>query len=331
MEESSAVGGRASGRMRLRRGSRTFVERARDSGVLIGFIVLCGALSLASPDFVTSNNLLNILDQSAALGIIACAGTLVIIAGGFDLSTGAIYALTGLIAAEIAQSASPWLGFGLALLAGVALGAANGGLVTVLRINSFIATLASSLVIRGTALVITGGFLVAVEKPSFQTLGLDEIFGIKVSVWLFAFVFLICTLLLSRTTFGRAVYAVGASPAAARLSGIRIGWVQATTFMLSGLAAALAGIIAASRVSTGQADAGQLLELQAIAAIVIGGTSIYGGEGAVWRSVVGVLLLAVIGNGFNILGVDPLYQSIVQGGVIILAVAVDAYSKRATI
>jgi ribose transport system permease protein len=154
--------------------------------------------------------------------------------------------------------------------------------------------------------------------------------GAKYSVWVFAAFFCITAFLLARTTFGRAVYAVGGNPEAARLSGIRVGLVRGACFALSGLAAGIAGVLAASRTSSAQADLGSGLELAAIAAAVVGGTSIMGGEGAVWRGVLGVLTLALIGNGFDLLNIDTTYQMIVQGALILIAVAADQLLRRRT-
>jgi ribose transport system permease protein len=302
----------------------------RDYGVLISFLILFVALSLSSPVFFTRTNLLNILAQSAPIGIIACGATLVIIGGGFDLSAGAVFAVSGVVATMVARDVDPVLGFVLAPIVGAGFGLTNGGLVTLLRINPFVATLASGMMIRGLAVVLTGGFLILVEDPDFTVLGRGSVVGIRYSVFIFTAVILGAGFLLSRTVFGRYVYAVGGNAEAARLSGIRVGLIKSLTFMISGACAGLAGVISASRVSTGQADAGVGLELSAIAAVVIGGTSIMGGEGAIWRTVIGVLLIALIGNGFNILGIAPFYQNIVQGAIIVVAVAVDALARRKT-
>lgn len=306
-------------------------ERLRGRGgsvrdyVVVGVLVaLFVGLSIASDAFLTSSNLLTIVEQVAVVGIIACGMTIVLIGGGFDLSVGAIYAVAGIVAAKLAPS----LGAPAALLAGAlsgaVLGAVNGLLVTVGRINSFIATIASAIVIRGIAVAITGGFLISVGEPGFQALGSDEILGVNCSIWAFAVFAALCALLLSRTMFGRLVYAVGGNPEAARMSGVRVGVIRAATFSISGFAAGLAGIIAASRVAQGQADVGATLPLDAIAAVAIGGTSIMGGEGAVWRTVVGVLLLELMTNGFTLLGVETAYRSIAVAALIIAAVGADA-------
>ena len=307
---------------------RRHVAWLPEVGFVISFAALFVTLSITSDVFLTWTNLANILDQWAPVGIMACAATLVVIAGGFDLSVGAIYAVAGITAAKIANATSPELGFLAGVGVGLALGLGNGLLVTVGRINSFIGTLASSFMIRGFALVLTGGFLVIVDDPGFQTLGSGDLFGLKYPVYFFLGFALVSGFLLTRTTFGRYIYAVGANPAAARLSGVRVSRVRMATFALSGLSAGLAGIIVSSRISTGQADAGIGIEFSVIAAVVIGGTSIYGGEGAIWRTVLGVLFLAMIGNGFNLLNINPTYQQIIQGAVILAAVGVDAWSRR---
>lgn len=301
-----------------------------DYGVVISFIVLFVALSIASPAFLSTRNLLNILDQSAPVGIIACAATLVIIAGGFDLSAGAIFALAGVVAAKIAVATDPILGILFGLVVALVFGTVNGLLISGFQINPFVATLATGMMIRGLAVVLTGGFLVTVQDKAYSVIGRESFLGVKYSVWIFAAVIAICWFTLARTTFGRHIYAVGGNPEAARLSGVRVGAIRTATFAISGAAAGLAGLIASSRVSTGQADAGSLIELTAIAAVVIGGTSISGGEGTIWRTVIGVLLLALIGNGFNMLSVEPFYQDIVKGAIIVVSVAIDAWSKRRT-
>jgi ribose transport system permease protein len=311
-------------------GSRLRLRLAwlRDFGIVASAGALFIALSFASDAFLTWTNLANVLDQWAPVGIMACAATLVIIAGGFDLSIGAVFAVAGITAAKVANATSPEIGFLAGIGIGLGLGIGNGALVTVGRINPFVATLASSFMIRGFALVFSGGFLVTVDDPGFQRLGTGELLGLQYPVYVFAGFVLLTSFLLARTTFGRYIYAVGGNPTAARLSGVRVDTVRAATFALSGLSAGLAGVIVSSRVATGQADAGIGLEFSVIAAVVIGGTSIYGGEGTIWRTVVGVLFLGMIGNGFNLLNVNPTYQQIIQGAIIIVAVAVDAWSRR---
>ncbi len=299
-----------------------------DYAVLLVLVAMFVTLSLTSDTFLSKTNLLNILDQWAPVGIIACAGTLVIIAGGFDLSVGAVFALAGVVAAKVTGFTDPVLGLLAGVAAGAVVGLANGLLATVGRINSFIVTLASSMMVRGIALAITAGMLLTVDDPGFAKLGNNSFLGLTLASWIFIGVACLCGFASSRLPFGRYVFAAGGNPEAARLSGIRINAIRTATFVGSGAAAGIAGIIAASQVSNAQADTGMGLELQAIAAIVIGGTSIIGGEGAVWRTVVGLFILALINNGFNLLGINPNYQQVIQGAIILGAVGIDVWSRR---
>lgn len=314
----------------LRIGGRTLrVGSLSEYGIVLIFVLLAGVLSLSSDVFLTPRNALNILDQWAPIGIIALGQTFVIIAGGFDLSVAATFAVGGVVAAQTANATgSVLIGWLAGAGAGAVLGAINGTLVTLGRINALIATLATSLAFGGLALVLTGGALITAEDPAFLALGTDRLLGVKWTIWLFALAVIIAGVALSRSNYGRYVFATGGNIEAARLSGIRTQGIALSTYVISGLCAGIAGVIVASRIGTGQADAGGDTALTSIAAVVLGGTSIKGGYGAVWRTVMGVLMLAIIGNGFNILGVDPVYQQMVQGGIIALAVSVDAWTRK---
>jgi ribose transport system permease protein len=300
----------------------------RSYGIVLSFLALFIALSFASDKFLTTRNLLNILDQSAPVGIVACGVTIGIIAGVFDLSVGAIFAVAAVAACKLALMTNPWLAIILGTLFGAALGVVNGVLVNRVKINSFIATLASSIVFRGIAILVTGGLIVTVTDPTFKILGTATLLSAKYTVWVFAVVILLSSFLLSRTALGRYFYAVGGNAEAANLSGIPVERVRTIAFIISGFCAGIAGVLAASRTSSAQPDLGMDLALQAIAASVVGGTSIMGGQGAIWRAVLGVLILAMIGNGFNLLGIDTIYQQIVQGLLIMLAVGLDQLLRR---
>lgn len=304
------------------------LSRVRDYGIVVGFVAIFVFLTFESPVFFSADNFRNLLYQSAALGLIACAGTLLLISGGFDLSVGATFALAGVVAAKLSGDLPVGLALTAGVLAGLVVGVCNGFLATVGRINPLVATLASSIVISGIAFVLTQGRLISVTEADYKVLGQGEVAGIHYQslIWLAFAVF--CGVVLAFSTFGRYVYAAGGNPEAARLSGIRVSLVRTATYGLSGLAAGIAGVLASSQVGTGRADAGSPLVMGAIAAIVVGGTSIWGGEGAVWRTVLGVLLLALIGNGFNLLQVDPTYQQVLQGAIILLAVGIDAWTRR---
>lgn len=297
-------------------------------GILIIIAILMAGLSFLSDSFLTPRNLLNILNQSAPLAIIASALTLVIIGGGFDLSAGAIFGVASVSAAWIAVNIDPNLGLVVGPLVGLVLGVVNGLIITGFNVHSFLATLASSMVFRGIAILITGGALIPVRMPEFAWLGRGRIGMVNIAVIVFLVFAFAMMFLLNRTTFGRRVFAVGGNEEAAILSGVRTNLVKIATFGLTGFAAGLAGVIAVSRISMGQPQAGLGMELDAIAAVILGGTSIYGGKGAVWRSIAGVLLLALIGNGFNILNVNPFFKDLTTGLIIVVAVALSAGRKR---
>jgi ribose transport system permease protein len=326
----SAVSARQGWLGRLGNGRAADLSRLRSLGILFPFAALFATLSLSSSAFFTRVNLLDILDQQSAILITAAAGTLVLVAGGIDLSVGAVYSLAAVTAAEVAQHHNVWLAIVLGIGAAALVGLANGLVATVFRINSLIATLAMSFVVGGIASRITKGNLVVLfSKPSFGTLARTEFLTIKTSIWLAVGAVILLALVLARTTAGRYMYAAGGNAEAARLSGVRVGTVRVLTFVLSGTAAGLAGVIDASRVlsaSASSADTG--LAFTVLAGIVVGGTSILGGDGAVWRSVVGVLLIALIGNGYILLGLDPLYEQITMGVILLAAVGLDAWTRR---
>jgi ribose transport system permease protein len=214
------------------------------------------------------------------------------------------------------------------ILIGCVLGLINGLSVGRFRINPFIATLATGIIFGGVSLIVSGGSLINVEKQGFITFGSKELLGIRLTTWVFIVAAIATGLVLQRTRLGRYIYACGGNEEAARLSGVRVDLVRTVVFVLSGFAATLAGALFAARVGVGDSTVGASLTLTAVAAIVVGGTSIWGGAGAIWRTLVGVAFLALIGNGFNLLGVEAKYQQIVQGSIILLAAGVDAYARR---
>ena len=296
--------------------------------VLIMIAVLIVALSFLSDSFLTVRNLQNILNQNAPLAIMASAMTLVIIGGGFDLSVGSIFAVAGVSAAWIALNVDPFLGLAIAPLIGLGLGVINGTIITSLNIHSFLATIATSMVFKGVAILIADGRLIPVRIAEFTWLGRDKIGGIFIAVIVLIAFAVFFSFVLSRTAFGRKVFSVGGNEEAAILSGIRTNRIKIATFAIAGMAAGLAAAISVSRISMGQPGAGIGMELQAIAAVILGGTSIYGGSGAVWRSVAGVLLLALINNGFNILNADPFFRDLTTGLIILAAVGISASGQR---
>ena len=304
-----------------------FVNFLRTYAVLILIVLLMITLTLSSEAFLTPRNLLNILNQNAPLAIIASALTLVIIVGGFDLSTAAIFAVASVTAAWIAINYNPYVGLLVAPLIGIVLGYLNGIIITSLKVHSFLSTIATSLVFRGMAILITGGFLIPVRMEEFTWLGREKIFDVHVAVYVLLVFAIISTFILNRTTIGRYIFAIGGNEDASILSGIKVNLVKIFAFSFCGFASGIAAAVQVSRISLGTSQAGLGMELQAIAAVILGGTSIYGGSGAVWRSIAGVMLLALINNGFNILNADPFYKDLTTGLVIIAAVALTAGRK----
>jgi ribose transport system permease protein len=302
----------------------------RRGGIVIPFAILFVLLAVASPSFLRLPNLLNILDQQAATVIVAAAGTLVLIGGGIDLSVGAVYALAGVTSATVAaQGGSAPLAIAAGILVGLAVGVANGVITTRFRIDSLIATLAVSFVVGGVAALVTqGNLVVAFEALDFKAFATTRIGGLTSAAWVMILFAIAMAALLSLTTYGRYLYATGGNREAARLAGVAVDRIRLTAFALSGLAAGLAGVVDTSRVLSAQANAGTFLAFTVLAGIVVGGTSILGGEGAVWRTVVGCLFIALIGNGFNLLGLDPFFRQITLGGILLLAVGIDAWSRR---
>ncbi len=306
---------------------RTIVGRG---GIVIPFLIVFVALSLMSESFLRFQNLTNILDQQAGIIIVACAGTLVLIAGGIDLSIGAIYGLAAATALNVASAVGTPAGVLAGLAVGLAVGLVNGIIVTRFRINALIGTLAMSFVVSGIAAIVTqGNLVVAFDHPDFQQFAATRIAGVTSAAWMMIATAVAATILLSRTTFGRYVYATGGNAAAARLAGVRVDRVRIATFALSGTAAGLAGTIDASRVLSAQASSGTFLTFTVLTGIIVGGTSILGGEGSMQRTVVGCLFVALIANGFNLLGFDPFYQQITLGVILLVAVGLDAWSRRA--
>jgi len=298
-------------------------------GILIPFAITFVALSLASPSFLRFQNLTNILDQQAGIIIVAAAGTFVLIAGGIDLSIGAIYGLAAAMALNVASSVSSPVGVVAGLAVGLVVGLVNGIVVTRFRINALIGTLAMSFVVSGIAAIVTrGNLVVAFDHPEFQQFASTRILGLTSAAGMMILAAIAMTILLSRTTFGRYVYATGGNAQAARLGGVRVDAIRIATFALSGMAAGLAGTIDSSRVLSAQASSGQFLTFTVLTGIIVGGTSIMGGEGSIQRTVVGCLFVALVANGFNLLGLDPFYQQVTLGVILLLAVGVDAWSRR---
>jgi inositol transport system permease protein len=294
-------------------------------GILIALLVICVILSIATPYFFTVQNLVIVLRQVSVNGILAIGVTFVIIAGGIDLSLGSVVALTGVVAASFAHPGAyplivPLL---IGLLTGALVGVINGLTITIGRVAPFIVTLGMMTMARGLALVWSDGRPVTNLSPAFNFIGGGDVLYIPVPILLFVLVIVVAYILLNYTTTGRYIYAVGGNEQAARASGIRVNAVKMFAYIMCSGLAALAGIVLASRITTGQPNAGVAYELDAIAAVVIGGTSLLGGRGTVTGTVIGVLIIGVINNGLDLLNVSSYYQQIIKGVIIIGAVLID--------
>lgn len=309
--------------------------RGRDFGIVFFFVALFVVLSVTADTFLQRANLLNILDQSSELLVLTTAITVCIIAGIFDLSIASTATVAAIAACAGVNAAGVPGGIAFGLGAGAALGLVNGVAIGTTKVNSFIGTLATSFAFKGLAVVISGGDVVSIEdsgrRASMSDLFTGRLLGAKGVVFVALAFVVIVGVILARSVVGRHVYAVGGNPEAARLAGVRVVRVQTACYVLAGLAAGVAGLFYAGRYGSGASNSfSDTFAFQAIAAAVVGGTSIFGGAGAVWRAVMGVLILALIGNGFNLLGIDPTYQLAAQGVLIFAAVAGDQYLRRTT-
>jgi ribose/xylose/arabinose/galactoside ABC-type transport system permease subunit len=286
-------------------------------------LAVCVVLALASPVFATSGNLLNVALATSVTALLAAGQTFVIILAEIDLSVGAVLGFSAAITALTLRHQSTVTAIIVGLLVGAGAGLVNGLLVTKTRMPSFIATLATMSVLGGLTLQLSQGNPIAVTDYDFQNIGQARLAGVPTPVWIMVLVFIGFGVLLARTRFGRYVYATGDNAEAARLSGIAVDRVKILAFVISGVLAALAGFIVSARLSTAEPTAGTGLELEAIAAVIIGGTSLAGGRGDLVGTIVGALILGVIDNGMNLLDVSPFLQSVVKGLVILFAVLLD--------
>ncbi|MBM7600321.1 ribose transport system permease protein [Virgibacillus halotolerans] len=299
-------------------------------GPLIGLIVIMVILGVLSDNFFTLSNIFNLLRQVSVNALIAFGMTFVILTAGIDLSVGSLLALgSALTAGLLTSGMDPLLAVFIGLLIGLALGAINGIIITKGKVAPFIATLATMTIFRGVTLVYTDGKPITGLSDSFtfEMIGKGYVFGIPFPVILMLIIFVILFFILRNTVFGRQVYAVGGNEEASTLSGIKADRVKIWVYSLTGMLSVLAGIIITSRLNSAQPTAGSMYELDAIAAVVIGGTSLAGGRGRIVGTLIGALIIGVIDNGLNLLNVSSFYQQIVKGGVILLAVMLDRRSK----
>ncbi len=299
-------------------------------GILLAFVVICVALALSTPRFLTVPNLTIILTQVSINALLAFGVTFVIITGGIDLSLGSMVAVTGVAAALFAHPDTYPLivPLGVALGAGLLMGSFNGLVITKSKVPPFIVTLGTMTIGRGLALILSKGRPVSNLSDAFNFIGGGKVLGIPFPIVILIVVFILCSILLKKTIWGRYMYAVGGNEQAARASGIPVARIKMLVYTLCGALAALAGIVLTSRITTGQPNAGLGFELDAIAAAIIGGTSTSGGSGTMTGTLIGALLIGVIGNGLDLLNVTSYYQEVVMGAIIIGAVVLDGMNRK---
>lgn len=300
----------------------------RTYGIVIAFAILVIGISLASPVFLSERNVFNLFSQWAPAGIMAVGMTLVILTGGFDLSIASGYSLTAITAAGVGMTQPPIVAFMAAIAVGLAIGAVNGILIAGFGINPFITTVGTSFVLAGIALVITGNAAYLVSNMDFATLGAGRWHNFAFSGMILIGFIVVGALVLARSVYGQSIYAVGGNLEASRLSGIRVRSVVGSTYVVSGLCVGVAGCITASQLNSAQANIDPNIVFDVITIVVVGGTSLAGGYGGMWRTAVGLGIIATISNGFNLANVNPFYQNIVKGCIIVGALALDVYAER---
>lgn len=295
-------------------------------GTIAALIILIVFVSVLNPAFLQVNNLLNLMRQLIINGFIALGMTFVILTGGIDLSVGSTLAFTSAIFAGLLQNGmNTGIAIVITLALGLALGLINGLLITKGKLAPFIVTLATMTIFRGLTLVYMDGRPISGPKDNFafQFLGKGQVFGIPFQVILFLIVYIVLSTLLNKTSHGRKIFAVGGNEKASFISGIKIDKVKVLVYVISALMAVVSGLVLTSRLNSAQPTAGSAYEMDAIAAVVLGGTSMTGGSGSLTGTLIGILILGVLNNGLNLLGVSSFYQQIVKGVVILIAVLID--------
>ena len=315
--------------------NRSAVRLLIDNKAFLALVLLVVVSAAMSDNFLTGDNLLNVLRQTSINAIIAMGVTFVILTAGIDLSVGAVLALSGAFAASMTASGlAPWISVPGSIAAGAAMGMVSGLFVAFGRIQAFVVTLVAMTVVRGATLVYTDGRPISIGggdvADAFWQLGGGYWMGIPIPIYLMFFVFVLCWAVLHHTRFGRHVYAVGGNEQVARLSGINVNRIKVSVYAIAGACAALAGVVLTARLGSAQPNAGMTYELDAIAAVVIGGTSLMGGRGRIFGTLVGALVIGVLNNALNILGVSSYFQMIAKGAVILLAVLIDSRSQSSS-
>ena len=305
-----------------------FKDMIRRYGILIGLIGLITGFSVLSERFFTISNMLIVMRQTSIVAFLAVGMSFVILGAGIDLSVGSVLAFSGAVGAGVMQNGGIFFGILAGLALGTALGVFSGIVITKLKIPSFIATLAMMAIARGGTLVYTDGRPITGLPSSFAFLGRGYIGNVPFPIILMLIIFILAYIVLKLTRFGRYVYATGGNINAARASGIKVNNVIISTFAISGFLSGLTGMVLASRLNSAQPTAGMGYELDAIAAVVLGGTNLFGGEGELWGTLVGAFIMGILNNGLNMLNVSSFYQQVVKGIVILIAVTVAQSGKK---
>lgn len=306
------------------------ITRQEWYGALVAVLVLGVLLSLASPYFLNTRNLSNILAQASVIALLAGGQTFVILTGGVDLAVGSLTALAGACAGYmmIKLGIDPSVAILSALAIGAAVGAFNGYLVAFVGIPAFIVTLGGLTLWRGLAFDATGGFDLAGLPEPFPTIGYSEFLGLSMPVWITAAYFIVMAYVLSSTKLGRYVYAIGSNEMGARQVGINVPWYKLGVYVVSGLSCALGALVLMARMDSSSGKMAQMFELDAIAAVILGGTSLFGGRGSIWGSLLGAILITMIRNGMNLLEISQFKQMMAIGAVVIVAVWIDVVRRR---
>lgn len=303
-------------------------------GIILAFIVLVIALSFASPFFLRPKNIINVFRQTSVNALLALGMTFVILTGGIDLSVGSVLAFGGIVSASLASDAMggsiqhPLVAASAGLLGGLVLGALNGLFVAKWRMPAFVVTLGMLSMARGFTFIYSDGMPVPRIDEGFLVFGQGMFLGVPFPVIILAIVFAVSWIVLYKTRYGRYIYAVGGNEKSAKISGVNTRWIIFTVYVISGVLSALGGIILTARTTAGLPQAGQAYELDAIAAVVIGGTSLSGGQGSLVGTLIGALLIGVINNGLDLLGVSSYFQQVIKGAIIIGAVLLDSFRKK---
>jgi len=300
----------------------------QDYGVALAALLLVIIVAIGNPAFLSAANINNMLSQWSPAGIMAIGMTLVILAGGFDLSISSGFAFCAVIAAMIGQQTSPILALLGSITVGTLIGSINATLVSAFKINPFITTVGTGFVINGLSLVVTRNAAFIVSDPAFGILGAGRWHGIPYSGMLLIVLFPIAGLILSRSVYGHMIYAVGGNAEASKLSGIRADLVVASTYILLGAGVGLAGFISASQLNSAQANLDPRILFDVLTIVIVGGTSLGGGVGSIWRTVVGLVIIATITNGFVLLDISPFYQDVIKGLIIVGALILDSTLRR---